>query len=1292
MEYLPLKQKYMKINEEISSIYELLTKFHENVSKIKNNKLKNEIQNFKSNFECYYNRFIGLKRFSIPVFGKISSGKSTLLNYILNLHGIFETNYNISTKFICIIRHNPNLEIGPKIYNVSVSERGEFIKDGKKIKLYNFEKDDEKIGDIRDIIEERNHYLGNLDFKDSNWKKYFMILETNIPLFNDYNYRYSDLFEFMDVPGLNEFSSENDISEHFYYKELIPFFIYNVGFSLFIFDAEKQESVDSLSIINNIMFQYFNNDPNQLKNSIFILNKIDKVVNPKEELNNFKKILNENLNCHIEKNGFFIGLSALLLFLRRFKYESFIDYLLCIIEEFNNTENINIEEYIIQKMSKDFNISIEEDLNIDDDDELEEEENNLIKQKNFLEIINNNAVKKGLKGELTINNYNYYNDYFITYSHNKKNEELGDQHLNFTSLLTKSVNNTIKEYLDNYQDENLKNKLMKELGLTQEDFKKVDIKESSISLIVDPLSHIQSLQTIIDSLYKIEPNENYIIDLQKKCNETLLDIKEKKLRIPLFGEYSSGKSSLLNTIIGYDFNIIPIDTKVCTNIALIIKYTKDKSNISLFHTFLEKTSQNFYFFKSDKESLAEDSKTINLILYLLNDLYFKYPNNETFQQNIFTFLKNLKKIDIQDRIYCISYLIKVLNDEIPLDLIDDFDLKKVFENLLSNINQNNSSENSDFYKRAFFILNIPIEAFDLMNIPDDFKEKIELLDFPGLDSNNNIFESEVLEHLLYFSDGFIFVNKGNSIMELEKVNNLIKIINLINENKNNEFSFKSCLFVLNRCDEVEINIEESKKEYEKIFQINSREKTLIEMMDMSNKLKDLDNINITKFSNKLYSEFKSFMNRLSDFDNYIKNYEIKIDKKYEGKKYLMFLKKKVYGDVCSISSEKYKIFKNQQIDLTKYQQHFKLFLKDEENKPIICDIIKMYLFMKNSLYESKFYEKSNAKDFFEKFHNQLLVTKLFSEESLKKVVKNYIIETKNIFQLINFNINNKKSGLNFEKKDFENAEKNLNEKNKKYKIIFDKEIDDKYQLMEKEYDILIKNFKDGNFKSYEKSIEETANKINKIKEELQNNLNETFKKFTEELIKELKFIAERIKELEIQKEKNANNINMFESVNNAEKNTFGTLGVIVLSPLLLTGWSLTNEATRPIGLVALGFEIYGLTFVTSTMAAATGGIALGVAGLIHTGFSLYKNITAKGKYIELIEKQKEELKNSSSDIKKKLHKNIETNKKQIESAVRNFERIFFSKNKGLINNKEEWKKIFDKFLELALSLGLLNKN
>ncbi len=36
---------------------------------------------------------------------------------------------------------------------------------------------------------------------------------------------------------------------------------------------------------------------------------------------------------------------------------------------------------------------------------------------------------------------------------------------------------------------------------------------------------------------------------------------KKKIRIILLGVYSSGKSSLLNTIIGRNLNILPVDTK-----------------------------------------------------------------------------------------------------------------------------------------------------------------------------------------------------------------------------------------------------------------------------------------------------------------------------------------------------------------------------------------------------------------------------------------------------------------------------------------------------------------------------------------------------------------------------------------------------------------------------------------------------------------------------------------------------------------------------------------------------------
>ena len=77
-----------------------------------------------------------------------------------------------------------------------------------------------------------------------------------------------------------------------------------------------------------------------------------------------KKNLNKNLICHIEEEGYFIGLSSLLLYLNRFKYNSFFDYLFCIIEEYIEKGNVNIDEYIIKRMSKDFEIQIKENLEI----------------------------------------------------------------------------------------------------------------------------------------------------------------------------------------------------------------------------------------------------------------------------------------------------------------------------------------------------------------------------------------------------------------------------------------------------------------------------------------------------------------------------------------------------------------------------------------------------------------------------------------------------------------------------------------------------------------------------------------------------------------------------------------------------------------------------------------------------------------------------------------------------------------------------------------------------------------
>jgi Tfp pilus assembly ATPase PilU len=66
-------------------------------------------------FARKYNSYIGIKRFCIPIIGAISSGKSTLMNYLLPFHNILETGEKITTKFICIIRH----------CIINVPERGE---------------------------------------------------------------------------------------------------------------------------------------------------------------------------------------------------------------------------------------------------------------------------------------------------------------------------------------------------------------------------------------------------------------------------------------------------------------------------------------------------------------------------------------------------------------------------------------------------------------------------------------------------------------------------------------------------------------------------------------------------------------------------------------------------------------------------------------------------------------------------------------------------------------------------------------------------------------------------------------------------------------------------------------------------------------------------------------------------------------------------------------------------------------------------------------------------------------
>ena len=1272
--------KLNDIKEKIDILNYLITKFDQKIKRMKNEAVNELCEDFIYN----YHKLTGIKRFSIPVFGKISSGKSTLLNYILHVHGVFETGYNISTKFVCIIRHNPNLQNRYKLYNVTVGKRGEYKKDDKTFNLWNFEKGEEILGEPKQIIEKRNHDLENLGYRDSHWEKYFMLLETDIPLFKGENEIYSDFFEFMDIPGLNEFNSEKNEDQHFYYKELLPFFIYNIGFSLYVFDAEKQESVGSISIINNIMEQYYNNDEKKQKNSIFILNKIDKITKDQDnEINRFKKILEKNLKCHIENEGFFIGLSALLLYLKSFKYESFFDYLFCIIEE-KTINDLIIEDYVIQKMTKDFNCEIEENLDIESENQISTSEGETLKQ------LNNKIIKKGFNGEFSESNYFYYKKYFDKFIKIKKYEELGIQHQKFEEIIINCFKNIINDYIYNFKYDNLTQELFKGLGLNENDLKIIMIKDKNkeikSSKIDNPIAFVKSLQHIIDSLNKIEPNNEYINQLTQEYNTTLLYMdKEKKIRIPLLGEYSSGKSSLLNTLIGYNYNIIPVDTKVCTNIALVIRYTKNTDDIALYHTLLEPTTEDYYCFNINDEPIGKGYKIINEILKLLNVIFSSFGVPSNYQMKIIDFIKNISDIKENEKINAISYLIKILKGEISIKTIEDKQVQLLLQDILNKIKNSKVNEDKDFYQRAFFLLTVPIEAYDILNLPTELKEKIELIDFPGLDTTNNIFNSNVLGPLLKFSDGFIFLNKGDSINEDEKVKILLNIIDKIQKRKF-EFSFKSCLFLINRCDETDVNIDDCKKKFESIFEINKREQIWNDIISKSDILKNSDNINVTKFSNKLYGDFITFKNRINDFELFIEFYNKTIDKnKYQGKKYLLFLKKKIYTELCTISLTKYKTYNISSLNIDNLKNYFKIYLTSNENITIVEEIIKMYLFIKDSMYESKFYIESNAKDFFDKFKNQLILSKYFYEESLKTLAIKYLLNLYSSFEFMKIKIFQDEIDIKFTNEEFLETKKKLENVHKNETKEIKEFIDTTIKSMKNEYDHLIEEIEKGNIKDYEKSLRKTSGKIEEYKFDLENKINNEIPNFRKKLLLQLNFIVEKMKKIWINKG-NLNSFDLFRSIYEAEAKAFEIMGKTSLGILVvdlgLIGISSATVIAAEGAVVAAGQAISGIFSLSSLVSCGIGAlIGASIPLAIHGGFALYKKLVEKGRYIELISNAKKELEKSLSIYENNINSILRKITDEIEMAVKKFFDIQNIKLDGIKKHMDDWLELREQIIK-----------
>lgn len=217
-----------------------------------------------------------------PLISMVSAGKTSFLNTIFDVDFLQVTS-GIGTKFVNIIRYNPNVGKTPKFYHLIIK---------KKHKSYIFFKDinSEVIG--KENIKKKNIEI-NEDLKSKNkinFKEIFYLLEIGESIIiNDLEYLNN--YDLVDIPGLSETipikSEKNNIIKETYNPDnenyltgifkIIKDYVNN---GIIIFEVSKIMHEENYKIIKNL------NEilKKPIENYLVLLNKIDESENSSKDL------------------------------------------------------------------------------------------------------------------------------------------------------------------------------------------------------------------------------------------------------------------------------------------------------------------------------------------------------------------------------------------------------------------------------------------------------------------------------------------------------------------------------------------------------------------------------------------------------------------------------------------------------------------------------------------------------------------------------------------------------------------------------------------------------------------------------------------------------------------------------------------------------------------------------------------------------------------------------------------------------------------------------------------------
>ena len=1098
-------------------------------------------------------------------------------------------------------------------------------------KSIEFEKEGEETkGDdkIKKKIKEINNYLK--EKKDKNEKishnELFYMLET--PIQNIENIPLLENCYFMDIPGLNEYNTT-------YIDDIFSLIsIDDILFEIIVFDSEHLDSDNIVNIIKEI-----GGKKKCLKKSgnIFILNKIDKATKDGDgdivekfrqffynTFENEKKKTKDDILINIYENNF-VALNSIL-------YEAEI------------------------KMSEDFYSMLFFELYL----YLENKSN---KQPTFFEYLCE-------KIELMIKNYN------IEIKDNEI-EDLEKKEMGIIKKSIKRIKNELK-LIETSPDFDLGIDL-DELS-TEKELKKLFFIHKNKHYHFFHSNNYEKLQNIIKNI-KINNN-----DLSSPPNPRENKINENMTENEINKEKMNYSKSEMKKSINIKISIIEELNKLENFFKKTFELIDKENELKTFNNSFQVLRENIFGRKIRIPFIGNisvgKSSVLNCIIghdilpsknteCTYRGVILCHENSVTYK----LFTAKLESIGEGENEYFYFKKEKLYCQGIE-------DIKSYL------VNKNNDKEITE--DDAYIIITGKLKIFEYIKLNEEMIKKIEFIDLPGTDKTINTFnDNNYQRKILQYSNCCIYISTPGNIDDKDYV---FKIKNQYSSDKN-KINFKlrpdyikTCLFLINKCDEIKVDDDDDNDENEQIKEIKGNmTKNLYKYISENEEKLQKENMNFSFFSAKFFSQLLSI--KYYFVESLEKNPIICLERLFNDYKKISIFN--------FISYTNFKKFIIKQINKIKedYDLNFgkaieiPVFFKESIRKGF-DRLYEKYDININRKEEDEIIEKLfllkeklKSKD----FSNTNYSSQFFND--LEKVIQNSEdLQNKNYIKTLNEII--KDSDNLFIKKAKDKKEKSLvNQQKKKLKIINEK-ANKLFNMTEKRIKNSIGNGNsevieliENEINHLEKRLKESDNDIDsaakKLQEQIKNKIKSVENDFTTEmnnLFTELKkLLEEELISKEINDKVNLSNIDDGHPIITAFASSLFS-GALVSGTIIIA-------------------DTIGSTAASILISGAALGWGLGIGGCVLVGQYIYNKYHKDQKYKEILEKHKEKM--------QKLFKEAETNYlidfgQYKVIFLNSFNKKFEINQKEIMIESDKWESIKKEYEEqkkaVSKKINYLNKN